>query len=106
MSSQTEPPEDLFQKAQNELFAKLEAMSKIAAMTDDERIEYEASLRQYRDNNAKLDSAIQKGIEKEANRIARALLGKGADLALISECTGLSLDEVRRLVLKPCNPRV
>jgi len=92
-------------KAQNELFAKLEAMSKIAAMTDDERIEYEASLRQYRDNNAKLDSAIQKGLEigreegreEEAKRIARALLGKGADLDLISECTGLSLDEIRGL---------
>ena len=104
-------------KAQNELFRKLEEMSKIAAMTPREQAQYDEYLRQYRDNNAVHSKAIQDGIEigreeglkegrkeglKEGHKeglreTARAMLTENLDESLISRVTGLSIDEIRKL---------
>ena len=47
------------------------------------------------------EKGVQKGIEKgmEANRLetAKKMLGKKLDLQLISECTGLSLEQIQAL---------
>lgn len=100
-------------KAQNELFEKLEEMSKIAAMTEAQRTQYEAYLKQYRDNLAIQTDAEQRGERRgkrigekigektgelnERKRIAQAMLNKGMDENSISEITGLSMKEIQRL---------
>ena len=96
-------------KAQNELFEKLEEMSKIAAMTEEQQAQYEAYLKQYRDNLAIQTDAERRGERRgkrigekigeknEKKRTARTMLTKGIDHTTISEITGLSMDEIKKL---------
>ena len=41
--------------------------------------------------------ALNKKITDEKNRIAKKLLDKGSDIDFISECTGLSIDDIEKL---------
>ena len=60
-SKNMETLENIPWKAQNELFQKLEELSKVAAMTPEQRAEYDETLRQYRDNLAVRSAAIKEG---------------------------------------------
>lgn len=92
-------------KAQNELFQKLEELSKVAAMTPEQRAEYDETLRQYRDNLAVRSAAIKegerrgkkKGKSQALKSIAMKMIDKGMEDSSIVELTGLSLDEVNKM---------
>lgn len=43
--------------------------------------------------------ALNKKITDEKNRIAKKMLDKGSDIDFISECTGLSIDDIEKLQL-------
>jgi predicted transposase/invertase (TIGR01784 family) len=70
----------------------------ILKMTKDEKIEYSA----YRNESLKerdyIISAEEKGIEKGKIEVARNLLKSGVSLEVISSSTGLSIEEIRKLL--------
>jgi len=70
---------------------------------------YQLSLKAYRDNQNAMDYMLKKGLEKgmkqgvlqgayrKAIEIARRLKGKGVNLAVITETTGLSEEQITQL---------
>ena len=104
--------------AQDELFAELAKVSSVAALTPEERFEYEETLRVYRDNLAVIDRAYNDGREEgekkgreegekkgreeggdeKARAIAQVMLSKGFAIEDIAEMTGLTLDVIQNLV--------
>lgn len=95
-------------KARKSVFDKLEKIVDIAALTKEDRIKYDESIKVYRDNLATIEYAEQKGMEKgrkevekgrrEANEAtARNLKKLGVPIPVITDATGLSEEEVDRL---------
>ena len=98
----TQRPKALCDKVFDRLFEEAE----IAKYTPQEQREYEASKMAYRDIKNSIDTAkregkeeglaegMEKGIEKGMNQrsleIARTMLEKGMDAAMVMEITGLS----------------
>ena len=88
-------------KGQKQLFEKLERLAKIVNLNKKERMEYEESLKIYRDNQGVLDYAIEKGymegvekgmakgIEKGMRLAATQMKAQGLDVATIMSVTGL-----------------
>ncbi|OQY08681.1 MAG: transposase [Fusobacteriia bacterium 4572_132] len=66
--------------------------------TDDERESYEARLKWLRDEEMALKTAEKKGMEKEKIKIAKNLLDV-LDVNVISQKTGLSIEEIEKLKL-------
>ena len=66
---------------------------------------YESDEKRVRDNRSALDYATEKGmeigmeigIEKKSIDIALRMLSKGMSVAVISEVTGLSVEEIKKL---------
>ncbi len=103
--------------SQKELFHKLEEMAEIAHIGHKEREKYEESLKVFRDNNATIDWAIErgraegmeKGMEKgrtegervgredERKRVALNLLRIGISPSQIQSATGLSASDIEKL---------
>jgi predicted transposase/invertase (TIGR01784 family) len=93
----------------NEPFTHAFAIAEEAALSPEERWLYEGSLKQARDINARLQYALETGFaEGEAKgkaegkaesqrEIARSMLARGLDPALISEITGLTATELNQL---------
>lgn len=104
-------------KAQKQLFEKLERIAGIANLSEKERLEYDESLKVYRDCKNIVDFAEEKGIEKgyekgkaegeakgkaegkaEGERlVASKLKEQGASPEMIVRCTGLTLEEIELL---------
>lgn len=108
-------------KAQKQLFEKLERIAGIANLSEKERLEYDESLKVYRDCKNIVDFAEEKGIEKgyekgkaegeakgkaegkaegiaEGERlVASKLKEQGASPEMIVLCTGLTLEEIELL---------
>lgn len=88
-------------KARKSVFDKLEKIVDIAALTKEDRIKYDESIKVYRDNLATIEYAEQEGMEKgrrEANEAtARNLKKLGVPIPVIIDATGLSEEEVDRL---------
>ena len=96
-----------------EVFLGVLEDANVASLSESERALYEAKLKRYRDNRACLDYAIEdgilQGIEKGIAQgrvegkaegkieIAKSMKLKGLDIALIAECTGLSVEDIGRL---------
>ena len=96
-------------KGQKQLFEKLERLAKIVNLNKKERMEYEESLKIYRDNQGVLDYAIEKGymegvekgikegiekgmakgVEKGMRLAATQMKAQGLDVATIMSVTGL-----------------
>jgi predicted transposase/invertase (TIGR01784 family) len=89
------------QALQERIFQKLFDAAEIAKFSPDERTHYEDSLKYYRDLKNVVDTSYEEGKAegKEARNIeiARQMKRKGMDSGLISELTGLSVDEIERL---------
>lgn len=93
---------------QDPVFLQLFEVAEIANFTQDEQDSYQSSLKYYRDLNNVIDtsrmegeaSGLKRGLERGRSErsveIARSLLGK-LPLETISETTGLSVDEIKRL---------
>ena len=77
----------------NRLFEAAE----IARFTPQKRMEYEESLKAYRDLTNVIDTAEWKGRLKERLSNARKMKEEGLDIAVISRITGLSANEIDAL---------
>ena len=68
-----------------------------ASLSEKERIRYESNLKAYRDTMSCIKFAETKGEAKSKFEIARSMKNKGLDIALIAECTGLSVEEIKNI---------
>ena len=88
-------------KARKAVFERLEKLASKANMTQEERAQYEEEWKVYNDYFNTLDFAekkgMQKGMQKEKEVTARIMKSKGLSLELISECTGLTTEEIEKL---------
>ena len=84
----------------DKIFDKLFAEAEIAKFSRKELMEYEDSLKAYRDIKNSLDTAIEKGRAEgkaEANlETARKMLADGMPMDIVMKYTGLSEDELRK----------
>ena len=96
-------------KARKAVFEKLEQIVDIAAMSKEDRMKYDESIKVYRDQLVTMEYERQKGKAegfaegreegKEAERLRNARGMKAAGIApdLIAQITGLPLETVERL---------
>ncbi len=78
-------------------FQKLFEAAEIAKLTPDEKNKYEESLKYYRDLKNVVDTSFDEGKAEGKLEIARQMKAKGMDSDLISEITGLQIDEIEKL---------
>lgn len=83
--------------------------AEIAKFTPQEQREYEASKMAYRDIKNSIDTAkregkeeglaegMEKGMSQRSFEIARKMLAKGMDAAMVMEITGLSESQLKQL---------
>lgn len=85
------------EKLKEQIFDKLFETAEIAKFTPEQVRSYEDSLKYYRDLKNSLDTAREEGkIEREIE-IASKALKKGLSIKDISELTGLSEEQIRRI---------
>lgn len=96
-------------KEKNEAFKRVLDVANLSAMTPHERAVYDANLKIYRDWICTTEYAVEEGFEKGVKKgiekgqyqahltTAAKMKQKGYDLEEISECTGLSIEEIERL---------
>ena len=91
--------------AQSAVFKKLESIADVGAMSRAERLKYDEALKKYRDTISVLEGArmegreegIQEGIRKGVLANARKMKAYGLAWDMITEITGLTIDEVKDL---------
>ena len=91
--------------AQSAVFKKLESIADVGGMTRAERLQYDEALKKYRDTISVFEGVRMEGRmegreegqkeEKIAN--ARKMKTYGLALEMISDITGLTIDEVKSL---------
>jgi len=74
-------------------FEKLFKQAEIAKYDDIERLQYEASLKEYWDYY----STVKTAVDNKAKEIAREMKADGVPIATIAKYTGLSTEEIERL---------
>ena len=88
-------------KAKNAVFEKLEEIVDVASLNKEDRVQYDRSLKAYRDYNNTIDFAREEGKEEgkieERKNIARKLKSLGMDVPQIEESTGLSAEEIEKI---------
>jgi len=84
-------------KLREQIFDKLFETAEIAKFTQDQVRSYEDSLKYYRDLKNSLDTARDEGELLKAYKIAKKALIKGLLIKDISDLTGLSEDEIKKL---------
>lgn len=92
-------------KAQKSVFDELEKIVDISALSKEERLKYDESIKIYRDNLAiasgqrKLGhkEGFEEGIKKERREIALKMKSSGMAPEQIMQITGLSLKEIQEL---------
>ena len=82
---------------QERVFKKLFEQAEIARFTPEEILEYEDSVKIYRDLKNSMDTSYQKGVLNEKNENARKMKALGIDYSIISQVTGLTLEEIEGL---------
>ena len=84
------------------IFTKLFEEAEIAKFSQQELREYEDSLKAYRDIKNSIDTAKEEGreegIAKEKLATAKRLLGMGLTQEQVAKGTGLSIEDIERLV--------
>ena len=94
-------PEDL----EGEIFDLLFNSANLSNFAPEDKIKYQNDMTTERDIRNQIayarDEGLEEGLEKGATQskaeIARALLAKGIDSAIVQECTGLTPEEVAAL---------
>ena len=92
-------------KEKNDAFKRLLDVANLNAMTPHERAVYDENLKIYRDWRNTLEYAVEeaemKGLKKgkaeEQRQIAANLKKQGVHIEIISQCTGLSIEEINGL---------
>ena len=84
------------------MFQRLEQIVDIAAMSKEDRMKYDESIKVYRDRLAVMEFERLKGVEEgraETNlNVIRNLKQMGLAPEFIAQATGLSVEEVERLM--------
>jgi predicted transposase/invertase (TIGR01784 family) len=78
-------------------FKKLFETAEIAKFTPDQIRSYEDSLKYYRDLKNSLDTAKEEGKIEEKIETAKKGLNKGLHVDVISEITGLTIEQIKKL---------
>ena len=89
--------DDIPSKLKEAIFVNFFEKAQIAHFTPLEREAYEDSLKYYRDLKNSIDTAKDEGRQEEKLAIARNMLAKGLDDELITQMTGLSINQIARL---------
>lgn len=84
-------------EAQNSVFEHLAKIADISAMSKADRLKYDESIKKYRDTLCVMEGNFEKGVEKGIAKVAKAMLAKGMNFEMISELTGLSIEEIKKL---------
>ena len=87
--------------AQSAVFKKLESIADVGGMTRAERLQYDEALKKYRDTISVFEGVRmegrEEGLKEGAIANARKMKAYGLTLEMISDITGLTIDEVRGL---------
>ena len=84
-------------KARNAVFKKLEEIVDIAALSKEDRIRYDESIKVYRDQLAVMEYERLKGREEERIKNARGMKAIGIPTESIAQITGLTPEEIEKL---------
>ena len=84
-------------KARKAVFEKLEQIVDIAALSKEECMRYDESIKVYRDHLATIAYAKTEGGAEGIKIVAKQMKEKGMDLVSIADITGLSIDVIREL---------
>jgi len=79
---------------QERIFEKLFQVAEIAKFTPEEKELYEESLKYYRDLKNVIDTSKEEGKLEKAAEIAKNLKEQGLPAELISDATGLSIEQI------------
>jgi predicted transposase/invertase (TIGR01784 family) len=82
-----------------EVFIKAFETAEIANFDEKQLLEYEESLKHYRDMKGAMDTSFEDGEEKKAKEIVQNSLKEGLSIELISKITGLPVEEIEKLQL-------
>ena len=87
--------------AQSAVFKKLESIADVGGMTRAERLQYDEALKKYRDTISVFEGVRmegrEEGLKEGAIANARKMKAYGLTLEMISDITGLTIDEVKGL---------
>jgi len=83
--------------AQDAVFKRLASIAEIAAMDEKQRLEYDESLRKYRDTLSVMEGQYQEGMKKGHIEDARKMKADDMPTELIAKYTGLSPEEIETL---------
>ena len=83
--------------AQSAVFKKLESIADVSAMTRAERLQYDEALKKYRDTISVFEGVRMEGRKEGIVANARKMKSYGFTLEMISDITGLTMEEVRDL---------
>jgi predicted transposase/invertase (TIGR01784 family) len=89
------PPKNL---ENDEIISEAFDIAKFVTLSKDEQFQYQMDLKARLDYKTVLDTAEEKGIKKGKLEIARQMLNDGVRVEVISKYTGLSKEEIERLV--------
>jgi predicted transposase/invertase (TIGR01784 family) len=81
----------------DDVFKQAFEKAEIAKYSEDERHDYEQSLKIYRDLKGVIDTAFDDGQIQKTLEIGKKLKDKGMDMDFIIETTGLTEDEINKL---------
>jgi len=79
------------------VFLKAFEIAEIANFAPKQLLDYEESLKHYRDLKGAIDSSFEDGEVKKAKEIAAKLKETGIDIDIIAKTTGLSKEEIEKL---------
>jgi predicted transposase/invertase (TIGR01784 family) len=85
------------EKLKESIFLQLFETAEISKFSQQEYLEYENSLKYYRDMKNSLDTAKEEGKIEGKIEIAKNMISKGMEISLISEITGLTEKEIKEL---------
>ncbi|HBX53785.1 MAG: hypothetical protein A2275_07275 [Bacteroidetes bacterium RIFOXYA12_FULL_35_11] len=95
-------------KLREQIFEKLFEIAEIAKFTNEELMEYEESLKSYRDLQNSIDTAVEEALEKERKeqeekkyqekiQLAKLMISQKEPIEKINKYTGLSTEEIEKL---------
>lgn len=84
-------------QAQQPIFSKVEGISELSHMDSDERRRYFYSLNKYRTNQSVMENERAEGRAEEKLSNARNFKRLGVSALIISQATGLSIEEIDKL---------
>lgn len=85
------------QKLQKILFEKVFHLAEVSNYGENDRRQYEESLKEYRDYYNTIETAEKKAEKKKSIEIAKNLLNNNIDIDIIITSTGLSIEEIEEI---------